>query len=85
MSQFIKRPEVNSKTHNVRKPRDIGDVIKVARERARLNQAELANEVGIDRFYLGRMESGVSNEYLDRLLRILKSLGITMSLTLPDD
>lgn len=85
MSEYIKRPEVTRRTHDVRKPRDIGDVIKVARERARLNQAELANQVAIDRFYLGRMESGVSNEYLDRLLRILKALGITMSLTLSDE
>jgi hypothetical protein len=35
----------------------------------------------IDRFYLYRLEAGRSTVYITRLLRTLKSLGITLSVT----
>jgi HTH-type transcriptional regulator/antitoxin HipB len=68
----------------VRKPRDIGDAIRVAREARGLSQEELAEENAYDRFYLNRLETGRSTVYITRLLRTLKSLGITLSVTFDD-
>lgn len=68
----------------VRKPRDIGDAIRVAREARGLSQEELADTNAYDRFYLNRLEAGRSTVYMTRLLRTLKSLGITLSVTFDD-
>jgi hypothetical protein len=37
-----------------------------------------------DRFYLNRLEGGRSTLYITRLLRTLKSLGITLSVAFDD-
>ena len=72
------------RTVEVRKPRDIGDAIRVAREARGISQEELAEENAYDRFYLNRLEVGRSTVYITRLLRTLKSLGITLSVTFDD-
>jgi transcriptional regulator with XRE-family HTH domain len=65
----------------VRRPRDIGDAIRTVREARGLSQDELAQANAYDRFYLNGLESGRSTLYMTRLLRTLKSLGITLSVT----
>jgi HTH-type transcriptional regulator/antitoxin HipB len=72
------------RTVEVRKPRDIGDAIRVAREARGITQEELAEANAYDRFYLNRLEAGRSTVYMIRLLRTLKSLGITLSVTFDD-
>jgi transcriptional regulator with XRE-family HTH domain len=69
------------RTFEVRKPRDIGDAIRAVREARGISQEELAHENAYDRFYLYRLETGRSTAYITRLLRTLKSLGITLSVT----
>ena len=69
------------RTIEVRKPRDIGDAIRVVREARGISQEELAQANAYDRFYLNRLETGRSTVYITRLLRTLKSLGITLSVT----
>jgi HTH-type transcriptional regulator / antitoxin HipB len=69
------------KTVEVRKPRDIGDAIRVVREARNISQEDLAQANAYDRFYLNGLESGRSTLYLTRLLRTLKFLGITLSVT----
>lgn len=77
------------KTIEVRKPRDIGDAIRVMREARGISQEDLAQANAYDRFYLNGLESGRSTLYVTRLLRTLKFLGITLSVTfdpdVPDD
>ncbi len=73
------------KTVDVRKPRDIGDAIRVVREARGISQDELAQANSYDRFYLNSLESGRSTLYVTRLLRTLKSLGITLSVTFDPD
>jgi HTH-type transcriptional regulator / antitoxin HipB len=75
---------VARRTVEVRKPRDIGDSIRVAREARGISQEELADVNAYDRFYLSRLETGRSTVYVTRLLRTLKSLGITLSVTFDD-
>ena len=62
------------RTVEVRKPRDIGDAIRVVREARGMSQEELAEVNAYDRFYLNRLEAGRSTVYITRLLRTLKSL-----------
>lgn len=71
-----------SRTVEVRKPRDIGDAIRVVREARGISQEELAQANAYDRFYLNGLEAGRSPMYMTRLLRTLKSLGITLSITI---
>ena len=72
---------VASRTIEVRKPRDIGDAIRAVREARGISQEELAQANAYDRFYLNGLEAGRSTMYMTRLLRTLKSLGITLSIT----
>jgi hypothetical protein len=46
---------------------------------------DLAQANAYDRFYLNGLESGRSTLYVTRLLRTLKSLGITLSVTFDAD
>ena len=73
------------KTVEVRKPRDIGDAIRAVREARGISQEDLAQENAYDRFYLNGLEAGRSTLYITRLLRTLKSLGITLSVTFDPD
>ncbi len=73
------------RTIEVRKPRDIGDAIRVVREARGISQEDLALANAYDRFYLNGLESGRSTLYITRLLRTLKSLGITLSVTFDPD
>lgn len=73
------------RTIEVRKPRDIGDAIRVVREAQGLSQEDLAEANAYDRFYLNSLESGRSTLYVTRLLRTLKYLGITLSITFDAD
>src|SRR5215475_3827081 len=72
------------RTVEVRRPRDIGDAIRAVREARGMSQDELAEGNAYDRFYLNRLEAGRSTVYVTRLLRTLKSLGITVSVTFDD-
>jgi hypothetical protein len=49
---------VASRTIEVRKPRDIGDAIRVVREARGISQEELARVNAYDRFYLIGLEAG---------------------------
>lgn len=69
------------KTIDVRKPRDIGDAIRAVREARGISQEDLAEANAYDRFYLHGLEAGRSTVYIIRLLRTLKSLDITLSVT----
>lgn len=73
------------RTVEVRKPRDIGDAIRAVREARGISQEDLAHANAYDRFYLNGLESGRSTLYVTRLLRTLKSLGITLSVTFDMD
>ncbi len=69
------------RTVEVRKARDIGDAIRAVREARGISQEELARANAYDRFYLNGLESGRGTLYVTRLLRTLRSLGITLSVT----
>jgi transcriptional regulator with XRE-family HTH domain len=45
-----------------------------------LTQAELAEQAGLQRSYLSELENGKETEQLKRVLRILRQLGVRITL-----
>jgi transcriptional regulator with XRE-family HTH domain len=58
----------------------VGQAIRHYRRQAGLTQAELAEQVGIDRTYLSRLEQGHETEQLRRVIVLLRRLGVRATL-----
>ena len=58
----------------------LGDAIRHYRTEAGLTQAQLAEMAGIQRSYLSELERGKETEQLTRILRLLRHLGVRMTL-----
>jgi transcriptional regulator with XRE-family HTH domain len=82
MSTNPARPFRNWLVHN---PRDIGRAIAGVRAERGLTQAQLAEELGIDRAYLARLESGADQLVLERAILALRRMGATVTVSLPDE
>lgn len=65
-------------------PASLGAAIKHYRQRAGLTQAQLADLTGLNRTYLSDLEQGKETEQLRRVLRVLKQLGVRMTLQKAD-
>ena len=65
-------------------PESFGAAIKHYRSEAGLTQAELAERVGLNRTYLSALERGHETEQVRRLLRVLKELGVRVTLQKAD-
>ncbi len=61
-------------------PASLGDAIRHYRTAAGLTQAQLAEMSGLQRSYLSELESGKETEQLKRILRVLRQLGVRMTL-----
>jgi transcriptional regulator with XRE-family HTH domain len=61
-------------------PASLGDAIRHYRTAAGLTQAQLAEKAGLQRSYLSELEGGKETEQLKRVLRILRQLGVRMTL-----
>ncbi len=61
-------------------PASLGDAIRHYRTAAGLTQAQLAEMAGLQRSYLSELESGKETEQLKRILRVLRQLGVRMTL-----
>lgn len=69
----------------VRSPGDLGRAIAGVRAERGVTQAQLAKEVGIDRSYLARLETGATALVLERALRALRRMGATVTVNLDGD
>ena len=65
-------------------PASLGAAIKHYRKQAGLTQAQLAELAGLNRTYLSSLERGKETEQLRRILRVLKQLGVRMTLQKAD-
>jgi transcriptional regulator with XRE-family HTH domain len=65
-------------------PSSLGEAIRHYRSEAGLTQAELAERAGLRRRYLSELESGKETEQVKRLLRVLRQLGVRMTLDRAD-
>ncbi len=61
-----------------------GQAIRHYRKQAGLSQEELAERVGMHRVYLSRLEAGGGTQQLQRILVILRELGIKVTLERAD-
>lgn len=62
----------------------LGAALRHYREEAGLSQAELADRTGLNRTYLSNLEQGRETEQLKRILRLLRHLGVRMTLERAD-
>lgn len=65
----------------VRSGADLGRAVAEIRSSRGLTQLELAEEVGLGRPWLAKLETGRSAVVLDHLLRMLRRLGATVTIT----
>lgn len=69
----------------IRSPADLGRAIAGVRAERGVTQEQLAEETGIDRSYLARLEAGATTLVVERALRVLRRMGATVTVTLSDD
>lgn len=60
--------------------RSIGHALRHYRQEAGLTQAQLAKRTGLNRQYINEMEQGPETEQVRRLLRVLKALGVRITI-----
>lgn len=72
------------KPFRVYTPASLGAAIRHYRHQAGLSQADLAERTGLNRTYLSDLERGRETEQVRRVLRVLKQLGVRMSLEKAD-
>ena len=71
----------------IRTAADLGRAIAGVRGRHSLTQQRLAEEAGVERSYLARLEAGASTLAIERSLRLLRRMGakVTVSIDEGDD
>ena len=72
------------KPFRVYTPASLGAAIRHYRLQSGLSQAELAERAGHNRTYLSDLERGNETEQIRRILRVLKELGVRMTLDKAD-
>jgi transcriptional regulator with XRE-family HTH domain len=65
-------------------PASLGDAIRHYRTAAGLTQEQLAKKAGLQRSYLSELESGKETEQVRRIFRVLRHLGVRMTLDKAD-
>jgi transcriptional regulator with XRE-family HTH domain len=65
-------------------PTSLGDAIRHYRTEAGLTQEQLAEITGLQRSYLSELETGKETEQLKRIFRVLRQLGVRMTLDKAD-
>lgn len=62
---------------------ELGDKIRLAREKANLTQEELARKSGISSNYFAKIERGEINTTVLKLYKIIKALNVEASVIFP--
>ncbi|MCC5951428.1 MAG: helix-turn-helix transcriptional regulator [Acidimicrobiia bacterium] len=68
----------------VRSSEDLGRAVAELRHSRGITQAELADQAGIGRTWLAKLEQGRRNNTVDHLLRLLRRMGATVTITWDD-
>ncbi len=80
----VSQGEPGEQPYRIYTPASLGSAIRHYRHGAGISQAELAARTGLHRSYLSALEQGADTEQVRRLLRVLKELGVRMSLEKAD-
>jgi hypothetical protein len=73
-------PDAAARGVRVLTPKDVGNVVRVARERALGRQVDATRRLGVSRSMLGGLERGEGGSQLDLTLRVLSDLGLDVVL-----
>ena len=73
-----------TRTFTVRTGKDLGGAVREARLAAGMTQEQLADQAGLERSYLAKMEAGLSVVLLDRVMRALRQVGAEVVVTFPE-
>jgi transcriptional regulator with XRE-family HTH domain len=65
-------------------PASLGAAIRHYRNESGLSQTELAERTGLNRTYLSNLERGQETEQLKRVLRLLRQLGLRLTIEKAD-
>ncbi len=57
-------------------PQELGRVVRATRKAARLRQDDAAGAIGVSDVFLGRLENGSPGARLDKVLQVLRELGV---------
>lgn len=81
----MKKPKEaeNITARAVRNSNEIGEIVRLHREKANLTQLELAALSGVGKTVIFDIEKGKSTIKLETLLKVFKSLNITVALDSP--
>jgi y4mF family transcriptional regulator len=63
----------------IRRPSDLGDLVRATRQARGLNQQDLADRLGVSRWWVNGFEGGKPTARLDLVLRALNELQITLA------
>lgn len=81
LTQLSRAPaDAGSRGIRVLSPKDVGDVVRVARERTLGRQVDATHRLGVSLSLLGGLERGEGGTQLDHTLRILTDLGLDVVL-----
>lgn len=70
---------MRTRRYVIRTPEDIGRTIAEGRLARGLTQEQLAELTGADRTYLARIEAGHAVQYMERVLALLRAVGIELT------
>ncbi len=76
--------EPSQGSYRIYTPESFGAAIRHYRKEVGLTQAQLAELSGLHRTYLSNLESGKETEQVRRILRVLRQLGVRMTLDKAD-
>lgn len=71
--------------HPINSTEELGMAIRAVRKSAQVRQDDLAGAVGVSRRFTAEVEQGKPTVQFGRVLRLLKELGITLSVDIPDE
>jgi transcriptional regulator with XRE-family HTH domain len=74
-----------ARTWTVRSTEDLGRAVSEIRRARGMTQKELAEQGGLSRVWLAKLETGHTTPVLDHLLRLLRRLGATVTITFGGD
>jgi len=74
----------HAESWTIRSAADLGRAIAGVRRRRRLTQQRLADEAGMERSYLARLEAGASTLATERALRLLRRMGATVTVSMDE-
>mgnify|MGYP000937752792 CR=1 FL=1 len=72
------------RTARIATPRILGEVLRSARLRTGLTQAELARELGVSQRYVMELEAGKPTKAVERLFAFTRATGVSLFAELPD-